>query len=498
MSGGLANIDHVVVVMLENRSFDNLLGWLYEPARPPRWNYPPKTPADFAGLAYGSYSNRLTVASQPVPVSHPPTAWSTSPNPYVIPTPDPNETFDNVTTQLFGTPTPPPGAMPTMDGFLQDYATAKGVPSDAAPQIMETFGPNDANVINDLARAFAVSDRWFASVPSQTWPNRGFVHTGSSDGHLNNDDYELYDIPTVFNALEAAGKSWGVFHDTVYLPSLTLGQFMPRLLPHDDGFHPLREFKRRCRAAVSADPAKKLPQYSFVEPRFQAELGWFRVHYPNDYHPPHDVSRGEAFLAEVYGAVRASPCRDRILLIITFDEHGGCYDHVPPPDGSVTPDPGGVSRDGSFKFNRFGVRVPTIVVSSYVQPGTVFRSAGEVPFDHASILATIRDWLGLGTLLTSPRIAQAPTLAGLFSPAPNADWPDIRPTRQPPGEDTSLETPLSDIQKAVVASHIRYQARMPGHPTAVAEAKSQETYRDALRATAPPSRKWLWRLRGVI
>ncbi len=182
-----------------------------------------------------------------------------------------------------------------MGGFLQDYATADGVPADAAAQIMQTFGPGDANVINDLARSFAVCDRWFAPVPSQTWPNRGFVHTGSSDGHLDNDDYELYDIPTVFNALEAAGKTWGVFHETDYLPSLTWGQFLPRMLAHDDHFRPLKEFKHCCRAGVAADPSRKLPQYSFLEPRFQSELGWLRIHYPNDFHPPHDVSRGRKF-----------------------------------------------------------------------------------------------------------------------------------------------------------------------------------------------------------
>lgn len=196
---------------------------------------------------------------------------------------------------------------------------------------MQTFGPTDANVLNDLAQNFAVCDHWYASVPSQTWPNRAFVHTGSSDGHLNNDNYELYDIPTIFNVLESQGKTWGVFHDTTLIPSLTLTQFFPRLTLHDGCFHKYDIFKQMCGVAATAAPAQKLPQYSFVEPRFTPELGLFAIDYPADYHPPHNICRGEQFLADVYQAVKNSPYRDKILLVITFDEHGGCYDHVPPP-----------------------------------------------------------------------------------------------------------------------------------------------------------------------
>ena len=141
-------------------------------------------------------------------------------NPNVVPTPDPHEEFQFVTVQLFGTATPAPGAVADMSGFLLDYS-APNAGGASAGQIMQTFGPTDANVLNDLARNFAACDHWYASVPSQTWPNRAFVHTGSSDGHLNNDDYELYDILTIFNVLESQGKTWGVFHDTTLIPSLT-------------------------------------------------------------------------------------------------------------------------------------------------------------------------------------------------------------------------------------------------------------------------------------
>lgn len=208
---------------MENRSFDNLLGWLYDnQSDPPPCNIPPQTPPTFDGLSGNPKSNSLN--GQTILASHPPTAWPSANNPNVVPTPDPQEEFDHVTAQIFGTSAPAAGAAANMSGFLQDYSTTDAGVGNAG-QIMQGFGPNDANVINQLARNFAVSDRWFASVPTQTWPNRAFIHTGSSDGHINNDNYELYDIATIFNVLEGQGKSWGVFHDTTLIPSPTLIAF---------------------------------------------------------------------------------------------------------------------------------------------------------------------------------------------------------------------------------------------------------------------------------
>jgi phospholipase C len=337
-------------------------------------------------------------------------------------------------------------------------------------------------------------------VPSQTWPNRAFVHAGSSDGHLNNDDYELYDIPTIFNVLESQGKTWGVFHDTTFIPSLTLTQFFPRLTLHDGCFHKYGIFKQMCAADLNASPAQKLPQYSFVEPRFTPELGLFEIDYPADYHPPHNICRGEQFLADVYQAVKNSPYRDKILLVITFDEHGGCYDHVPPPTGAVAPDPWPKSRDGSFDFSRFGVRVPTILVSSYLQPGTVFRAPGQTPFDHTSILATLRDWLDLDTdpnnpFLTSPRIKSAPTLDVVLTQNDTnkiTNWPDITATCTIGNDDQSLQIPLNGLQQSLIAATIRQNSDNPTDPAMVTQstvqAKGLQTYQDALNFMHPNAR----------
>ncbi|MBU6410933.1 MAG: hypothetical protein KGR98_11165, partial [Verrucomicrobia bacterium] len=273
--------------------------------------------------------------------------------------------------------------------------------------------------------------------------------------HINNDWHEWYDIPMIFNVLVDQGKSVGIFTDASIVPSLTFWQF-PRLGELRDRVRKYSAFKQLCAAPADAPPAQRLPAYSFVEPRFVPEF--LGIEQPDDYHPPHNVCRGERFLADVYGTVRNSPYRDKIMLVILFDDHGGCYDHAPPPNGAIAPNPYPASRDGTFQFDCFGVRVPAIVVSSYVEPGTVFRaSAGEAPCDHTSILATLRDWLNLNTdagkFLPSPRIAVAPTLSRVLVRSKGNEvspWPEITAKCAIDGKDVSPDTPLNDVQKSLL------------------------------------------------
>ena len=189
--------------------------------------------------------------------------------------------------------------------------------------------------------------------------------------------------------------TWGVYNDTI-LPSLTRLQ-LPRLWdPVLDGhFHYFETFKQqRCDGT--------LPTYSFIEPSFTID--------PNDEHPPHDVRLGEQFIHDVYQAVSTGKDWEQTLLLITYDEHGGCYDHVPPPWNATPPDPESNPGEAGFCFNRFGVRVPALLISPYIEAGTVFRSTTGVPYDHTSILATIRDWLEIPSdkMLPSARIKAAP------------------------------------------------------------------------------------------
>src|SRR5258708_4566337 len=209
----------------------------------------------------------------------------------------------------------------------------------------------------------------------------------------------------------------------------------PTLQPH---FHGMGEFEEDCRDGT-------LAEYSFVEPSFQLE--------PNDSHPPHDVSLGEQFLLRVWNLVSTGKDWNSTLLVITFDEHGGCYDHVEPP--AAVP-PGAASNPGEegFPFDRYGVRIPTLLISPYIEPGTVFRSPTNVPYDHTSILATIRDWLQIpkGKMLTSARIEQAPTFGNVLTRAvPRAGLPAIAQTGAP-AKTTTRWFARNDLQYAMLAA----------------------------------------------
>lgn len=437
----ISPVEHVVVVMFENRSLDNMLGGLYSSGTAPSAVLPAGGASSFDG-SHGGLSNPASAAyftggqSALVPVKN-------SVDSSTVPDSDPQETFDNVTYQLYG----PQGVVqsPTwpMQGFVVNYATTAAADPT---QIMQCHRPAQVPILSALARNYAVSDAWFASVPSQTWPNRAFAHAGTSNGHVDNGappDPLLWDVPTIFNVLKSIGASWCVYSDAILAPSLTRTMF-PKLWDPllDTHFHNFTAF-------VDACASNTLSSYSFIEPSFLLQ--------PNDEHPPHDVNAGEAFLHAIWSAVSSSPGWAQTLLVITFDEHGGCYDHVLPPEGAAPPDRASQPGDSGFGFNRFGVRVPAVAISPYIAPGTVFRSNSGVPYDHTSILATLRDWLGISAaaMLPSARIAAAPTLAQLLTlPSPRADLPTLAaPTASL--VTTPMSAPANDLQRSLVSGAAR-------------------------------------------
>jgi phospholipase C len=155
--------------------------------------------------------------------------------------------------------------------------------------------------------------------------------------------------------------------------------------------------------------------------------------------------------------VSGSPAFAKTLLLITYDEHGGCYDHVLPPFGATPPDAASTPGDQGFGFDRFGVRVPVVVVSPWIAPGTVFRSDRAAPYDHTSILATLRDWLGISPslMLPSRRVAAAPTLAQLVTlSTPRTDIPQL-PTPTAARISTPTIAPPNDLQKSLVSGTAR-------------------------------------------
>jgi len=408
------DIKHVVVLMLENRSFDCMLGMLRQGDE------------DLDGLS-GHETNVWQAAggtAQTVAVWNDPTLDAKA---LSIPDPDPGESFADIAQQIGGI-----GDVPLMGGFVANYMaqTTPAGPRDPRA-VMHYFVPYQVPVISRLAAAFGVSDRWFASAPCQTWPNRFFAHAGTSGGLVDNT--RLYPGDTVFDRLQDAGQSWRIyFHDVPQAAALE--RLLPLALTH------FLRFDHFLSDAASG----RLPAYSFIEPRYFDLAGTI----PNDQHPPHNVAYGELLIAAVYNALRASPLWRQSLLIVTYDEHGGCYDHVAPP--AATP-PGDVAANG-FDFGRFGVRVPAVIVSPYVRAGSLIRPAGVTPFDHTSIIATLRALFRLGTL--TPRDAAAPSLLETLMPTPDNDGPASIVAPSPPVAPAAMLAaqqlqPMNDLQSSL-------------------------------------------------
>lgn len=392
----MAEIDHVVVLMLENRSFDSLLGKLY-PAGP-----------QFDGLK-GNEQN--IVAGKPVKV------WTSSGGGSVdmcVPTPDPAELFDDMNEQIFGLRTG--GSAANMSGFASNYAR---VPGADPRNVMHYYTPDQVPVISTLAKSFGVSDRWHAAAPNQTWPNRFFAHCGTAYGYVNNTPLHVpYMMKTVFNALTEKHRSWRIyFHDIPQ--SATLAQIWSELPDH------LKLFEEAFMADAMAG---RLPNYSFIEPRYFACAALNRL--PNDEHPPHDVMLGERLIARCYDAIRNGPGWERTLFIVTYDEHGGLFDHVVPP-AAVPPD-GRSEPPRNFKFDRFGVRVPAVMISPWIPAGKIVRPTGKTPFDHTTIIATLRALFGIETLTDRDRAAPD-LLSALSLPEPtNIGPPSLALPALPP------------------------------------------------------------------
>ena len=439
MTNSLNLIQNLVVLMLENRSFDNVLGSLYPNS------------ARFEGLKLdGTMSNTYHGTTYPV-------TNTSSTDPFVTPTPDPGESFSDMSLQIFNTTDPPEGAPANMAGFINDWMATPsqypGIPTGkecffvpswpslprtplpSPADIMFYFAPSQLPVTSVLAKSFAVSDAWFGSCPTQTYPNRFFLNCATSGGYVNDVDYpcnlELWPrIPSIFELLDGGAacnpQNWKVYFHDFPLASLIeyVLQSPGNLCNFDtsdfggDSRHP----------TFQEDVANQtLPKYAFIEPRY----GGINDLPPNDNHPPFDVRYGETLVATIYNLLHASSYYwPRTLLIITYDEHGGCFDHVIPP--SAVPPGGTVLRNPStFPFSRYGPRVPAILVSPYVPAGSVIRPAkfsyiqgsgtsttnGATPFDHTSVIRTIVEAFNIsnGAAYLTARDANAPSLANALS-----------------------------------------------------------------------------------
>jgi len=369
----LNKINHFVVLMLENRSFDHLLGALK---------------AQNSAVA-GALDNEYYNLTDPAVPTSP--AVATGPaSKFSMPF-DPGHEFEDVQIQLYGRaasadrkPAPPTDPA-QMSGFVFSAEDAAQSQSNAG-MVMQCFHPEKLPVLTTLATEFALFNYWHSSLPGPTWPNRFFVHAATSGGLSDSPtDPDIlagytFSAGTVYKRLEAANKTWRIYHDG---------------LPQAAGIDSLRleyidVFTKNFRDMnyFESDLKKpSLPEYLFIEPRYDTGHQFLKG---NSMHPLNDVREGEELVKRVYEAIRASHFWADTLLIVTFDEHGGFYDHVPPPPAVPTGDDQRYNNPANqFNFNRLGVRVPTIVASPFTQKNTVIGQTPQDYYDHTSILSTL-------------------------------------------------------------------------------------------------------------
>ncbi|KAI3819820.1 hypothetical protein L1987_13672 [Smallanthus sonchifolius] len=446
-------IKTVVVLVMENRSFDHMLGWIK------------KTRPDIDGLTGQEYNhvNASDPASAKVHVS----------NDAVFVDSDPGHSIQAIHVQIFGSNETRPGPAP-MNGFVQQ-ANSMGV-DGMDRTVMSGFEPELLRSYTELVNEFAVFDRWFASVPASTQPNRLYVHSATSHGASSNVRKDLingFPQKTVFDSLDENGLTFGIYYQniptTLFFQSLRKLKFITKFHEYD------LTFKNHAKNG-------KLPNYVVVEQRY-FDLNFFPA---NDDHPSHDVAVGQAFVKEVYETLRASPQWNEMALLITYDEHGGFYDHVstpldhvPNPDGIIGPEP------YYFRFDRLGVRVPTLLISPWVDKGTVIHEpSGPTPysqFEHSSISATVKKLFNLDSDFLTKRDEWAGTFESYFNlhGSPRDDCPEklpeIKVSLRPrgPKEDmklTGFQVELIQLASQLNGDHILNTYLYIGNHMTVGEA----------------------------
>lgn len=388
----IQQLQHVVVLMMENRSFDHLLGAL-QSEKP-----------DIDGLR-GNETNPDTTGAM-VTVS-PQAEYQSQLDP------DPDHHFAAVDLQIFGgvTLAQNPNRNAAMQGFVKSYFNQQRSVKHSH-LIMNYFTPDKLPVLTTLAREYAVFNRWFSSIPGPTLCNRAFAHYGTSFGQVSMDVfYWNKQYKSIYERLNDNGHSTRLYYYDEASSSLEVVNLLknqPAL------FGTFQDFLDACNQ-------DQLPEYCFVEPNYTDHddpTGMGEL-IASDQHPDHDVRAGEQFIASVYSAIRNNPkLWPNTALLIVYDEHGGIYDHVPPPN--CTPDspfvaqPSATGTADAFYFDRLGVRVPAILVSPWVARGRVIS---DQVFEHASIPATITDFFLGNYTNRSNREAAANTFLGYLDQA---------------------------------------------------------------------------------
>jgi phospholipase C len=261
-------------------------------------------------------------------------------------------------------------------GFVRNFAVTH--PAADPSVVMKYFGAEQVPVYNYLAKEFCVCDRWFASVPGATWPNRLYAVAGTAAGSLSNEPLPLYNCSSFLRRFDEVSRSnggtepsWRWYSSDPATLRLLDNRYSLDLLGDRFAYFDWTTIIQR-RTFLHDAAAGELPSFSWIDPNF-VDLGGLTG--ANDDHPPTDIMAGQELVLKVYNALATSPLWEKTLLLIVYDEHGGFYDHVSPPDGLPDKDP---------RFRRYGPRVPAIVVSPWVEP----KCHSHTVFDHTSIIKT--------------------------------------------------------------------------------------------------------------
>jgi phospholipase C len=419
-------IQHIVVLMLENRSFDHIFGYR----------------AGVEGLKGNEFN--LFDPSKPESNTNPSFVVNNGAPYAVLAGNGPGHSVADTNCQLCGSSGGPSNTLAaTNNGFVLSYYNElfrDHVPNPASnvtAVVMQSFAPAGLPSINALADAFCVCDHWHAEVPGPTQPNRFYMHAATSVGAgLNNWQRQL-DVPTIYNSLQDAGLTWA----TYAFDSNEVLEFS-KVNQQSANFKQFQE-------AFAADVKQNtLANYSFIIPRFlnSKNSSHLTGGLANSQHAPQDVRYGDNLIADVYQALRSNPSVwEQSALIVIYDEHGGFYDHVVPPaagipnpDGLNSPQPGDPSWAPQFSFNRLGLRVPAVIASPWVKAGTIDSTR----YQHTSVLATLKGMFGLGSFLTK-RDASANSFETLFAQltSPRTDTPATLPRAPLPKLTVSSEDP---------------------------------------------------------
>lgn len=347
-------IKHIVLLMLENHSFDQMLG-CFKSVYPNLDGVDPAHPNSNTDTDGTVYKQAETDEVQ--------TAY------------DPNHEHVNVLRQIAN----------NNGGFVADFSSNHRTSSkDDRQQIMGYYGMGKLPALHVLANDFTICDRWFSSLPGPTWSNRFFALSGTSSGEVTMPESTLQEInpiwyihqgqDTIFDRLNEKKRSWKVYYYDFPNSWLLLHQLVPANLRN---YHHIEDFFNQD---ALYEPA--FPDFVFIEPKYFGKD-------QNDDHPPHNVIKAEKLIADVYNAIRSNEdLFNTTLMVVTFDEHGGFYDHVTPP-ATVAPD----EKTSKYSFSQLGVRVPAILVSPWVG-----KRVEHTIFDHTSLLKyMVRKW-SLGPL----------------------------------------------------------------------------------------------------